>query len=373
MKTFPTLYKKTSTGSIQTWAVKVIGTTMHSESGKLNGRMILTKDTIKTGKNIGRSNETTPQQQAILEAEARWTKKKKGGYVESLKDAEAGKTSKLVEGGYLPMLAKVYEKDGHHIKFPCAAQPKLDGIRATYSGGESIWSRTRKELKGVPHVPKLLVELLKDGKISSSLTDGELYNHALKDNFEKITHIVKQTSKPTDDYQTVEYHIYDLPSELPFSERMKEMAKLDKILSKISSIKIVETIICKNKEELMKYHEECLDLGYEGIMARNLDSPYEFKRSKHLQKIKIFNDAEFPIIGMNEGRGKLAGSCGSFICTHEGRPFDVKLKGKLSELKKYWENQSEYIGKQMTVQYQGFTGKNNVPRIPIGLRIREEL
>ena len=373
MKTLPMLYKKTSTGAIQTWSVKVIGATMYSESGKLNGKMVPTEDTIRAGKNIGRSNETTPEEQAVLEAEARWTKKKKGGYVESINDAENNKTSKLVEGGYLPMLAHVFAKQGKHIVFPCAAQPKLDGIRSTYTGGKQIWSRTRKQLKGVPHIPKVLATLLKDNRIGTGMTDGELYNHSLKDNFEEIVHIVKQETKPTDNHEIVEYHIYDLPSELPFSGRLEQMKRLDKVLSTTSPIKIVETVICNNLEELMKYNDDCLELGYEGIMARNLDSPYEFKRSKHLQKIKLFDDGEFPIIGMNEGRGKLTGSCGSFICTHEGRPFDVKLKGKLSELKKYWDNQSEYIGKQLTVQYQGFTKKNNVPRIPIGLRIRDEL
>ena len=96
--------------------------------------------------------------------------------------------------------------------------------------------------------------------------------------------------------------------------------------------------------------------------------------NSYLQKYKVFEDAEFEITGVEEGRGKLAGHAGSFICvTKEGNEFKAKLKGKLSDLKEYWENQKQYIGKTLTVQFQGLTNKNNVPRFPVALRFRENL
>lgn len=370
MKKFPILYKKTSTGKIQTWEVWVEGSTMHSQSGQLEGKKVKSEDTIKEGKNIGKKNETTPEEQALLEAESRWKQKKKKGYVESLDDAGEGKVSDLVEGGYLPTLAKSYDKDSKHIVFPCAAQPKLDGIRATYTGKDKLWTRTRKEILGVPHIGKFLSK-----NCMFKMLDGELYNHYYKDDFETITHIVKQTKKLAEDYDLVEYHVYDIPSDKPFHERMEDMKTLKKIADKIvSPIKVVETVICKNEEELMAFKDKCLEEGYEGAMVRNLDAPYEYKRSKHLQKLKVFEDAEFEIVGVTEGRGKLSGHAGSFICrTEEGEEFQAKLKGKLSDLRQYYTDFDSYKGRLLTVQFQGRTNKNNVPRFPVGLRIREDM
>lgn len=370
MKKFPILYKKTSTGKIQTWEVWVEGSTMHSQSGQLDGKKIKSEDTIKEGKNIGKSNETTPEEQALLEAKSRWTQKKKKGYVESLDDAKGGVVDEIIEGGFNPMLAKSYDKDSKHIKFPCAAQPKLDGVRATYSGGDKIWTRTRKEILGVPHISKFISEKLQK---DFPMLDGELYKHELKDDFEQIVHIVKQQKKPDPNHQIVEYHVYDIPSEKPFLERMKDMDKLLKIVGTDSPIKVVQTVLIANKEELIKFNDYCLEKGYEGIMVRNYDGPYEFKRSKHLQKMKVFEDAEFKIVGVEEGRGKLAGHAGSFICdSGNGVEFKAKLKGKLSDLRQYFANQQDYIGKTLTVQFQGRTNKNNVPRFPVALRFREE-
>ncbi len=369
MKKFPILYKKTSTGKIQTWEVWVEGNTMHSQSGQLEGKKVKSEDTVKAGKNIGKANETTPDEQAILEAESRWRGKKKKGYVEKIDDAQENKTSSLVEGGYLPTLAHVYEKRKKDIVFPCAAQPKLDGVRSTWTGGSQMWSRTRKEMVSVPHIGKFNNEHIDFEKL-----DGELYHHDYRNDFEKITHITNQKKTPTEDHEIVQYHVYDIPSSKPFNQRMEDLRRLREATWEWDNcpIVVVETVICEDEESLMEYREQCLEAGYEGAMVRNLDAPYEYKRSKHLQKLKVMEDAEFEIVGVEEGRGKLAGHAGSFVCqTEEGNCFNAKLKGKLSSLKDYFENFYKYDEKMLTVQFQGYTNKSNVPRFPVGLRIRD--
>ena len=105
----PTLYKRTSTGAVQQWTIAVANTTITTTYGQVGGAMQTTSDTITEGKNIGRSNATTPQQQAQLEAAAAHEKKRKSGYVADLATAQQGGTDDIIEGGVLPMLAKVYE------------------------------------------------------------------------------------------------------------------------------------------------------------------------------------------------------------------------------------------------------------------------
>lgn len=367
MKKFPILYKKASTGKIQTWEVSVEGSTMTSLAGQMGGVLTPTVETIKEGKNIGKSNETTPEQQALLEAEARWMKKKKGGYVEQINDASEGKVDDVIEGGYNPTLAHSFAKQGEKIIYPCAVQPKLDGIRCC-AVGSTLWSRTRKAINSVPHIDHALNEL---GLTKKDLVDGELYNHDFKDNFEKITHIVGQKKDVDPEHKLVQYHIYDMPSDKPFSERLQELKKRfgKKSGLKSSPLKLVETIICNNEEELMEAFERFLAEGYEGAMARNLDAPYENKRSYHLQKIKEFDDAEFRITGVVAGKNNTV----IFQCiTDEGIAFEATMSGDRESNQKYLQNSKDYLNKSLTVKYQGLTNKSNVPRFPIGLRVREE-
>ena len=118
------------------------------------------------------------------------------------------------------------------------------------------------------------------------------------------------------------------------------------------------------------FHERFLEDGYEGTIIRNMHGPYENKRSYHLQKYKDFIDSEFPIVGIEEGRGKLAGHVGNFVCEYKGNTFGVKLKGSTEFLKECYENHELWKDKWMSVKFQGYTSTNFVPRFPVGLKIR---
>ena len=106
-------------------------------------------------------------------------------------------------------------------------------------------------------------------------------------------------------------------------------------------------------------------------MLRNSAGEYVNKRSSDLIKVKEMQDAEFQIVGIDEGRGKLAGHVGSFICkTANGDKFNAKMSGNLGRLKEFFNDHSLWEGKMLTVQFQDLTAYN-IPRFPVGLRIRE--
>lgn len=73
-----TLYKQ-GKSAIQVCNISAIGDTVIVEFGQLNGKM-QSKSTVCTAKNVGRANATTPEQQAILEAQAKHVDKVKSGY-----------------------------------------------------------------------------------------------------------------------------------------------------------------------------------------------------------------------------------------------------------------------------------------------------
>lgn len=379
MKHFPTLYKKTSTGAIQEWTISAYVASMNSTDatietnyGQLGSDKIqTTTDSISSGKNIGKKNKTTPFEQAIAEAQAKWKKQKKKGYVESKEAAEAGELDSLIEGGIVPMLAHKFSDQGHKIKYPAYVQPKLDGIRciAILKNGKcTLWSRTRKLIKSCPHIVEALEKL---GPEVDIVFDGELYNHDFKENFEHIVHLVRQDKKPDPQCTDVQYHIYDLVMDEPFYKRSIKMRYLKE--SKFNGYIVkVETCTVEDEAQAMTYFEQWRSQGYEGAMIRNADGKYVNKRSYDLLKMKDFMDSEYEIVGIDEGRGKLTGHVGAFRCKDSrGTEFLAKMSGETAKLKEYFENHSLWKGKQLTVKYQGLTGANGVPRFPVGIAIRD--
>lgn len=359
----PKLYKKTSTGAIQSWEISVEGATIITHYGQVGGKIQEARDTIREGKNLGRANETTPAQQAELEAKSQYTKKKDKGYVEDLKQAKAGKTD--IDGGIFPMLAKTFSKDGDKIVYPAYVQPKFDGHRCT-GNDTGLWARSRKPIESLPHLNKAIkTARLKD----IQFLDGELYNHEYRDKFEELTHFIRQ-EEPIDGCEIVQYHVYDVAMDGTFEKRWEW---LKKNLPKSPYLILVETIEVKDEDELMTAFEHFVAQGYEGAIVRNAKGLYVNRRTADLQKIKEFLDDEFPIVGIEEGRGKLTGHVGKFLCkTKEGKTFGAKLKGELAKLKEYFDNPKLWEGKILTIQFQGYT-KYKVPRFPVGLRIRVDI
>lgn len=377
MNNFPILYKKSTQGKIELWGVEVEnmgdGTArVLSTYGEVGGKMQTTFDTIREGKNIGKKNETTVIEQAISEAKGKWEKKKKKGYVESLKDAEAGKVDDLIEGGIEPMLAQTFEKHADKIVYPCLAQPKLDGIRciAIKKGHNvTLWSRTRKRITSCPHIEKSIA--FHFARFENLILDGELYNHDLKSDFEKIVSAVRKES-PSPESEKVQYHIYDVVLDGTNLQRARWLT-LNALWSDREPLRLVKTEGIRTEADISTLFKEYRKAGYEGLMLRNNNAPYENKRSYNLQKVKEFDDAEFEIVGVVEGKGKLQGLLGAFLCkTQDGTEFEVKMTGNQEETKKFLNDSKLWKGKMLTVQYQGLTGKNKVPRFPVGLRLREE-
>ena len=371
----PILYKKTNTGAIQSWEISVIENPDHSSAydiittyGQINGKQQTTSDTIFEGKNIGRSNETTVEQQAKADATSKWEKQLKKGYVQNIDDASNGKTDDIIEGGVFPMLAQVFEKHSSKIGYPCYGQPKLDGLRvlAVVKNGEvSLWSRTRKQIRSLPHIEMAIKESIN----FDTILDGEAYLHEYNNDFEKIASSVRK-DKATEGSSLLEYHVYDIV--IPGIE-FKDRTSLLKNLNLKSPLKLVDTFEVSNPENIYLEFSRMKSMGYEGLMVRNSNSLYEQnKRSYGLQKVKEFDDSEFMIIGAIEGNGKLADAVGAFTCiTEDGQEFNVKMSGSTDRLVEYFNDPSSWMHQKLTVQYQGRTAYG-IPRFPVGLRIRED-
>lgn len=403
-----TLYKRTSTGkAIQQWTISTIGNVIHTTYGQVDGAMQTISDTVDEGKNVGKKNATTPTQQALLEAQAQHERKRKSGYVDSIEKAQAGAVDDVVEGGVLPLLAKNFEDHNHKLVYPIGVQPKLDGHRCfavidvqrevigditNTHIDVSLWTRTRKRIKSLPHIVEELFDMVKnyldvpDAGVADQeaarllavgfqktaigyrlVTDGENYVHSYRDRFEELSSLIRP-DEPRKGHEVIEYHVYDVVSLKPFNERF---AALEPLFTTEHAVKLVETHQAVDEAALMAHYDAFKALGYEGAMARRLDRPYEHKRSDQLLKMKDFVDAEFKVVRLEEGRGKLQGHIGAFVCvTADGKEFGAKGAMPNETLRQAWMQPEKWIGKMMTVKYFGITAEGSL-RFPSALRLRD--
>ena len=258
-----------------------------------------------------------------------------------------------------PMLAYKVDKKPVDWSENVYIQPKLDGVRCVIQlddkGNVYAYSRTGKPWLNIAHI-------LEDLKPSFDLNpdmilDGELYNHDLRDNFEKIISLVRK-QKPTDSdkleaKELVQFHCYDYIETVmnkPYGYRMNQLADSDMYSD---CIKYVETKYALTKDAANIIHQYNLNNGYEGSILR-LDKPYEQKRSYNLQKFKDFNDTEATIVGYEIGKGKREGTLGKFLMQDDdGIEFGCPPgKGyNYAALTDILNNIHDYIGKRATFTY----------------------
>ena len=239
-------------------------------------------------------------------------------------------------------------------------QPKLDGVRCLIQlndkGEVYAYSRTGKPWLNIAHI---LEDLEYFFEIHPDIVlDGELYNHDLRDDFEKIISLVRKQKPTADDRaeskQLVQFHCYDYVEtvmNMPYSYRKDQLCTSDMYTD---SVHYVPTyLVNKHEEALDLHHNAFLPKGYEGSILR-LDGPYQCKRSYNLQKFKDFHDAEATIVGYEAGKGKREGTLGKFfMMDNEGVRFGCP-PGKgftYKDLADIQNNIHDYIGETATFTY----------------------
>ena len=231
-------------------------------------------------------------------------------------------------------------------------QPKLDGVRCIFTK-DGAYSRTGKQFKNVAHIEEDLEEFFNDNP--NSILDGELYNHDLKHDFEKIISLVRK-QKPTDEDRfeagnLVQYHVYDTIWDGVTYEDRYNWLRMNLPIYKTMTL-IANTTVDSIGEAKM-LHDVHLAKGYEGSILRT-NGLYEQKRSYNLQKFKDFHDTEATITGYEEGKGKRQGTLGKFLMTDdEGIQFGCP-PGKgytYKDLANMLLNIHDYIGQRATFTY----------------------
>lgn len=380
------------------WEIWVRDNKIYRKSYQSGGKIREFPEISCTGKNIGRSNETTPHEQALFEAHSMWTKKQDQGYVIDQTDQQDQTVDNNINQNQestqstqstfnkLPMLANKYEQRKSHLSLPFGISPKLDGIRVFVSQNEQdivLSSRMGKPFSFLDNIRNSLRLLLRNHP--NIIIDGELYSHDLP--FNTISGVVRAKKKKSEHDEQMELWIFDLIDTtnknteiMSYQDRMELLKHLEQeydLIGGQTNLKFVYYDLCDNHNQVAQYHTHYVDKGFEGIMCRNLNGTYLFKnRSNDLLKYKAFEDAEFEIIGAKPGIGTEKGAI-VFECTCDAGVFDVRPRGSIDKRREMFRNKHKYIGKSLTVRYQPHTNyadqeaDTGIPRFPVGIDVRD--
>lgn len=249
-----------------------------------------------------------------------------------------------------PNSTKLFTRQGQPIE-------GLDDIEAEL-GAESCWRNT-------PFVV--------DGELLISNRDGI----PSKDQYKATTMIVRRDGIKTG----ITYNVFDVldyddfmkrECKQPYSERRE---RLDQMFEGMDFVKVVQVLYCGNNTDRIIDHLNIQrGLNHEGVMVNLADEPYQFTRTNALLKVKVMQDADLLITGVQEGTGKYKGKLGSLIVDYKGTPVGVG-SGLSDELREeIWDNQHKYVGRVAKIQYFEEThGEDGLPsiRFPVFIELRE--
>lgn len=406
----PTLYRESDDKRLAQWRVWVTEDDdgrafVHTEWGKVDGKLQRgSREITEPGR------KATVLEAARHHADKKWKdKQSKEGYSAkrataaaaqhadgppakkarrksaSGKSASKGAIAEALEVPVLPMLANTakIDRDADAVKgitWPAAAQPKIDGFRcvARVTGGAKLFSRKNVEYQGLPSLRAAIDKLRppKAGFGSGRLfLDGELYVDTDGD-FGRLSSAVKKgQTRPGWEVEGLVYRVFDCLDldhmDTAFAERHEFLAGL--LERADPALELLETAVVGSVAEVDAKMAEWLADGNEGLMLRELGSPYVLrKRAKWLVKHKEFIDAEFEIVGHKEGAGADAGTV-IWVCktTDGAQTFSVRPMGTREHRAELLAHASDYYGRPLTVKYQELS-PDGVPRFPVGKWIRED-
>ena len=272
---------------------------------------------------------------------------------------------------------------------------KLDGVRvlAVVTGGAcTLYSRNGKEFANFPQIAEAILDQRKAfqwgrGTGGHFVLDGEIVGES----FQKL---MKQAHRKSDaETSGMVYHIFDIIPLDAFKEghcnmqqykRIEWLESARGILSdETDCLRImggleVDLDTAEGHDIMHRYAEDCVAEGFEGIMIKALDAPYECKRSDFWMKWKPTISVDLTIVGFEEGTGRNENRLGAIICegVDNERNIRVNVGSGFSDTDRdeYWTGRDDLLGHLVEVQADAVTQNQDGTyslRFPRFLRFRD--
>ena len=251
------------------------------------------------------------------------------------------------------------------------ATPKFDGVRAVFIPDRGFFTRNDKPVSGLDSMASVLQEFCTERGLS--FVDGELV--LAGGSFQASQSAILAAQH--DEKSNIEFHVFAVGGSFKDThEMLQELPDFpDARIFRVQSETIPNTFEAVD-EACRKFTAQ----GYEGVVLRHPDIPYYEGRSNHLLKYKFFKEADLLIVGIIDGEGRLAGTIGSLVV--EGTIGGLLVRscvgtGLTDEDRKILSQDSQLIGKVLTVKYQAITDKPDKEgfyslRFPVVIGVKED-
>lgn len=249
---------------------------------------------------------------------------------------------------------------------PYIVQPKLDGERCrlilTDSNRCLLLSSTEEIITSVPHINELAPRVLPPGEY-----DGELYLHGKT--FEEIHSIVSRSVNIHPEFETMQFHCFDVITPQPQFERSLDLMALAEQLGDQAVFQVVPSYLCHDFDDIMTARTGFVTQGYEGIIVRHHANSYVRKRSTFMMKFKPKKSDAYLITGTVEEldkHGNPKNRLGALVCRgDDGTEFRVGSGFTAAQREALWQTRETLPGMFVKVEYQAMTPGRGVPRFPI--------
>jgi DNA ligase-1 len=295
-----------------------------------------------------------------------------------IKDLRCGvseKTINKIKKGAVPVFECMLAHDGanHEKKITGVKllEPKLDGVRCiTVLNFEARtvvqYTRNGKILENFSHIADALLANIDDfGR--SFVFDGEVVSSSFQT-------LMKQVHRK-DDVQANDARLmlFDI---LPLSEfqkgksimgqkRRSALLKTFKpVFNKCGNIDVIEQTEVDlggyvGELQFKQFNKDAIEAGFEGIMIKDPNAPYECKRSASWLKMKPFIEVSLAVTAVEEGTGKNEGRLGALICEGEddGKVIRVNVGSGFTDDQRssYWDSKDEMVGQIVEVRADAAT------------------
>jgi DNA ligase-1 len=274
-------------------------------------------------------------------------------------------------------LATDSEKHVAKMKGIKRLEEKLDGVRVLAvitRTSTNLYSRNGKLFENFPHIVDSIDNIKnKFAKLFSAhpmgfVLDGEIIG-------ESFQALMKQAQRKSDvKTDGMTYSVFDIIPLADFehgfwnAQQHKRLFLLEEYRSVFAEltdcVRIMDGIdvnldMAEGHDILHRYANDAVEAGFEGIMIKDLDAPYECRRSTFWMKWKPTITVDLNIVGFEEGTGRNAGRLGAIICegVDNERNISVNVGSGLSDSNRdeYWSTRDSLLGCVVEVEADAVT------------------
>ena len=296
-----------------------------------------------------------------------------------IKDLRCGvseKTVNKIAPGTVPVFtcALAHDSAKHEKKMAGKKQieVKLDGVRvlAVCKGGKvELFSRNGKQFHNFDHIiAEIEAVLAAKPAPYDCVLDGEVMSADFQDLMKQLHR--KDGKQSTD----AVLHLFDMIPLDKFKEGTWDKPQSTRSLytshwvrdntEQLAHVQAldwedVDLDTSEGQERFVQLNKAAVDGGYEGVMIKDIDAPYECKRTHSWLKAKPFIEVTLEVIEVEEGTGRNKGKLGAVVCSgvDDGKDIRVNVGSGFTDDNRsvFWSSRNDLIGQLVEVRADAVT------------------